>query len=64
MAYFLGSIWTTVAVSVERYLVVCQSNKSSKFPIYFIPILAFAMLFNIPRFFEYELKHKIIQMVR
>ena len=50
-----GSIYSTMAISIERYLVVCHpfftlSNKwSSK--VYILPILVFSILYNVPRFF-------------
>lgn len=49
-----GSVWTTMMVSVERYLTVCLSYRSPKVQhmIYTFPIIFFAFLFNIPRFFE------------
>ena len=53
-----GSIYSTMAISMERYLVVCHpfftlSNRwSSKR--YIFPILVFSMIYNIPRFFELE----------
>ena len=51
-----GSVWTTMAVSVERYLTVCLSYRSNTVQhlFYTLPISVFAILFNIPRFFELE----------
>ena len=55
-----GSIYSTMAISIERYLVVCHpfytlSNRwSSKR--YILPIIAFSVLYNIPRFYELEVQ--------
>lgn len=49
-----GSVWTTMAVSVERYLTVCCSYRSNKVQhlYYTVPIIVSSFLFNAPRFFE------------
>ena len=60
-----GSVYTTVAVSVERYLTVCLSYRyasASSAPdgsasrifhlSYTVPILVFSFAFNITRFLE------------
>ena len=53
---FTGNTYLTVAVSVERYLTICRPlyhrAHSWNAPIYFIPILSFAVIYNIPKFFE------------
>ena len=54
-----GSIYFTIAISVERYLVICRPflhlthSVSSK--AYIIPIVCFSIIFNIPHFFEWEI---------
>ena len=49
-----GSVWTTMAVSVERYLTVCCSYRSNKVQhmYYTVPIIVSSFLFNAPRFLE------------
>ena len=51
-----GSIYFTIAVCMERFFVVCrpfwyyaQSIPPKK---YYIPIICFSVIYNIPRFFE------------
>ncbi|XP_071042825.1 FMRFamide receptor-like [Parasteatoda tepidariorum] len=55
-----GSVWTTVAVTVERYIAVCHPLKAKSLCTYrrarffnlFITIMA--IVYNIPRFWEVE----------
>lgn len=53
---FTANAYITVAVSLERYLTICRPfyhrAHSWRAPAYFVPILAFSILFNVPRFFE------------
>ena len=63
-----GSIYSTMAISIERFLVVCHpfytlSNRwSSKR--YILPIVAFSVLYNIPRFFELNVQPMAQGIVR
>jgi hypothetical protein len=55
-----GSVYCTVAISLERYLTVCHpfyiaGNKWSA-KRYIIPILIFSLLYNTSRFFEMRTK--------
>ena len=51
-----GGIYFTMAISIERYFVVCRpfwylaQSVSSK--VYTFPIFCFAIIYNIPKFFE------------
>ena len=51
-----GSIYSTLAITIERYLIVCHPfytvshNWSAKR--YIIPICAWSLLYNFPKFFE------------
>ena len=51
-----GGIYFTMAISIERYFVVCRpfwylaQSVSSK--VYTIPIFCFAIIYNFPKFFE------------
>jgi hypothetical protein len=51
-----GSIYFTMAITVERYLTVCHPfyKLSHEWPAryYVIPIFCFSFLYNIPKFFE------------
>ena len=51
-----GSIYTTLAITLERYLIVCHPfyvvshEWSSK--LYVLPIVIFSIVYNVPKFFE------------
>ena len=49
-----GSIYATIAVSLERFLGICHPGlavrKKSRF--YILPLIFFSLAFNFPRFFE------------
>ena len=49
-----GSTFTTVAISLERYLGICHSIKKMKGGvwIYIIPVFIITISYNFPRFFE------------
>ena len=51
-----GSVYCTMAISVERYLVVCHpfytTSKNWSAKRYMIPIILFSVIYNLPRFFE------------
>ena len=48
---------TTVALSVERYVSICtpyrRGPKASRSANYILPVLAFSILYNLPRYFEW-----------
>ena len=56
-----GGIYFTMAICIERYLVVCRPfwyrEKAIPSTIYTIPIIFFSVLYNIPRFFELKTTH-------
>jgi hypothetical protein len=51
-----GSIYFTVAISIERYFVVCRPfwyfAQSILPQVFIVPIYCFAVVYNIPKFFE------------
>ena len=51
-----GSVYCTVAISIERYLTVCHpfyiASKRWSLKRYIIPIILFSVLYNVSRFFE------------
>ena len=51
----VGSVFVTIAITVERYVVVCHrtSEFKGKFLLIPLPIIS-AILYNIPKFFEIE----------
>ena len=56
-----GSIYFTMAMTIERYLTVCHPfyHHSHAWPTrcYVLPILLFSIFYNMPRFFELETKY-------
>uniref|UniRef100_A0A914D0U0 G-protein coupled receptors family 1 profile domain-containing protein n=1 Tax=Acrobeloides nanus TaxID=290746 RepID=A0A914D0U0_9BILA len=56
-----GSVYTTVAVTVERFLAVCYPRVSKRFctsrntAYSIVGVIAFAVLFNSTKFFEVEI---------
>lgn len=59
-----GSVYSTIAISVERYLIVCHPfyvvSHEWSFKKYVVPIVTFSFVYNIPRFFE--LKTEIVNI--
>ena len=59
-----GSVYTTLAISLERYLVVCRpfyaiSHKPLTTKAYVLTIILFSIFFNLPKFFELKTCHVI-----
>ena len=51
----VGSVFATVAITVERYLSVCHPNLECRGKLLLVPIpIVFAIIYNIPKFFELE----------
>ena len=51
-----GSIWSTVGIAVERYLIICHNKKSNKRTyLYILPIVLGSLLFSMPIFFVWEM---------
>ena len=52
----MGSIWSTVGIAVERYLIICHNKKSNKRTyLYILPIVLGSLLFSMPIFFVWEM---------
>ena len=51
----VGSVFVTIAITIERYVIVCHptSEFKGKFLLIPLPIIS-AILYNIPKFFEIE----------
>ena len=50
----VGSVFVTVSVSLERYLSVKKPNTNYSFKKFLLPLsIAFAILYNLPKFFEF-----------
>ena len=53
-----GSIYSTLAISIERYMIACKPfyMNSHKWSVkrYIIPIVVFSVTYNMPKFFEIE----------
>ena len=51
----VGSVFITVAITVERYLSVCHPNIECKGKCLLVPVpVILAIIYNIPKFFELE----------
>ena len=55
-----GSVYCTIAISIERYLTVCHpfytASKNWSAKRYIFPIILFSIIYNLPRFFELRWK--------
>ena len=55
-----GSVYCTIAISLERYLTVCHpfylASKRWSAKRYIIPIMVFSLVYNAPRFLEMRTK--------
>merc|ERR1719507_1027428 len=52
-----GSIWSTVSVTIERYISVVHPRhwvRSFSSAIYIIPVVIFSVIWNLPRFAELD----------
>ena len=61
-----GSIYFTIAISIERYVVICRPflhlTRSLAPRFYIIPTVCFSILFNIPHFFEWKIERMYVAM--
>ena len=57
----VGSVFTTLAVSLERYFAVCRPLwiriRRCHPALYIVIVTLFAFAFNIPKFMEFEVSH-------
>ena len=55
-SYLVTVLYLRKDIAVERYLTICRPlyhrAHSWKAPVYFVPILVFSILYNVPKFFE------------
>ena len=60
----VGSVFTTLAVSLERYFAVCRPLwiriRRCHPAMYIILVTVFAFAFNIPKFLEFEVSFQLI----
>ena len=53
-----GSIYSKVAITIERYLIVCHPfyvmSHRWKAKLYILPIITFSVVYNLPKFFEIQ----------
>ena len=53
-----GTIFTTIAISTERYFCVCHPNMTKrKLWFYIVPIIISTFALNIPKFFEFKVEN-------
>ncbi|TRY70870.1 hypothetical protein TCAL_02903 [Tigriopus californicus] len=61
---WFGSCYSTVALTVERYIAVCipffRLRHNIKLRMYVLPILIVAPLYNLPRFFEFRTITRVV----
>ena len=57
-----GSCYTTIAIAIERFLAVKHpfliNKHNSKFRAIIIPIFLYAFVYNLPRFFHWEIEQR------
>jgi len=58
-----GSLYGTIALSVERYLHITNSVHQDKGAVfgYVLPVLAFSICFNFPKFFEFSTEFDFLE---
>ena len=61
----VGSVFVTIAITIERYVVVCHPTSEFKGKCLLIPLpIISALLYNIPKFFEIEaIEHSLNEKV-